>query len=896
MKNLSTLALLLPLLFLQIACEPEEEVPTGSGLFTQGCPIPNQATARQLKSIEERPEGPDALASTGDLLLMNEQAAFVIQGTGETRAYFHYPGVLIDAVAVEGCEQAAAERFGEQIFLVGRLDAAKFTRSSLHLFDGQKAEIINDGSNGEPAVVRVSGKDAPFWLAELELAKAARVEGEMRPLSKSLGIKVQVDYILAPGSSVLEMELSLQNTNSEETPIMGGALLIMGNDTPSFSAADSTLAVGGFGIRMGVPWLVADSGEGAYALSMDTSNMGTTYVSGVDALIDVRQATDAPLVLAPAGSKGDTATVRFFTAVGPSDGNSATRHLEPYQPGPREYTLEELSGTVLEAASGEPVPGAQVFLELRSGSEWQRLDSFGADKNGKFSGAAPLFFDSALSYRLRASAPGRHDLELPFKPGDDAKVKLAMGPEGRLGYRVNDGNGKAMPAKVSIYQEGKLVDRLYLADGHGNAPLAPGDYEISVTRGFEYQSAHQPIHVPAGASASLEVSLPRLVDTSGFLSLDGHVHAGPSPDSRIHIPQRLITAAAEGLEVVVGTDHEIITDWSYGIDEAGLRGELSTVVGQELTATVPEHINLYGVPVDETHPRGGPIRWYGKSVAELFDEAREQGARIISLNHPRLGCSYLCLIEWDRILGRPLLSDPRAIGLPKDAKLWSWNFDVIEYLNGYRSVFVEPGKEHATGLFDDWMSFHNHGHRITAVGVTDVHGLEVPGSPRSYFAAANDKPDEFSLDEFESSIKTGKVLVSAGAFARVSIGEAGMGDLAQAEGDGEEMGVDLKVRIEALPEIDVSHFKVYVNCDEVLRINASQPDEVVKFNDTIRVPIEQDSHVVLLAFGQNRLPRGLASFDPAQIPRVTTNPIFVDADGDGKFSPPGGKSCTYSLN
>lgn len=46
---------------------------------------------------------------------------------------------------------------------------------------------------------------------------------------------------------------------------------------------------------------------------------------------------------------------------------------------------------------------------------------------------------------------------------------------------------------------------------------------------------------------------------------------------------------------------------------------------------------------------------------------------------------------------------------------------------------------------------------------------------------------------------------------------------------------------------------------------------------------------------KNPLPR---SFDPAdarRIPRVITNPIYVDVDGDGQWPAPGGKTCSYSV-
>ena len=43
------------------------------------------------------------------------------------------------------------------------------------------------------------------------------------------------------------------------------------------------------------------------------------------------------------------------------------------------------------------------------------------------------------------------------------------------------------------------------------------------------------------------------------------------------------------------------------------------------------------------------------------------------------------------------------------------------------------------------------------------------------------------------------------------------------------------------------------------------------------------------------MPRGLRTYDATRVPRVTTNPIYVDVDGNGAFDAPGGKTCTYDL-
>jgi glucose-6-phosphate 1-dehydrogenase len=44
---------------------------------------------------------------------------------------------------------------------------------------------------------------------------------------------------------------------------------------------------------------------------------------------------------------------------------------------------------------------------------------------------------------------------------------------------------------------------------------------------------------------------------------------------------------------------------------------------------------------------------------------------------------------------------------------------------GYQSSLVEGAEDctrYMMGLFDDWQSFFNHGHRVTALGVSDIHG------------------------------------------------------------------------------------------------------------------------------------------------------------------------------
>jgi hypothetical protein len=138
-------------------------------------------------------------------------------------------------------------------------------------------------------------------------------------------------------------------------------------------------------------------------------------------------------------------------------------------------------------------------------------------------------------------------------------------------------------------------------------------------------------------------------------------------------------------------------------------------------------------------------------------------------------------------------------------------------------------------------------------------------------------------------------VVSAGAFARVWLGDAGLGELVTVdEGTAE---VDLDVHIEAIPEVDVTFVSVFVNCDEVLTVAVTDPEGVVKLSDTLTVelPEDSDAHITLAAFGENTYPDGLPQFSAAGVPRVLTNPIYVDTDGNGVFDAPGGRECAVYL-
>lgn len=853
---------------------------TGEGLFAEGCPSVGKSTGRAI-TVDAKFEGPDAVGSKGDWLLMNENVAFVISGPGREITYYHYGGIPVDAVTLEGCTQKSQEKLEEVGIVLATLDIGKFEQSILRAFRGDTAEVINDGSDGQPAHVRVTGYDDYYWLVEYTLIVEARGDGG-KPLSQPFGVKTIIDYTLKPGSSVLEIGVTVENETDERIGVFSAALITFGDTLRTHRYTSDEVNFGGFRIDNGVPWLSSADGEAAYAFSIDDADIAHLNIAGIDVFLDLSQSVAKALVTE---KRGDRASMKYFLAAGPTDSVSASTHLQSVNPEPiqdRPYVNSAFEGRVVDRA-GQPVPGATVDIETDGeGAEWQVLDHMRADADGRFFGTVPDFAIGPFPgwrFRLIARTEGRDPSEPVAVPVPTTGPLLVSVPsEAILEYVIQDDDGEPSPARIDLVRGDGLKRTLFLY-GEGKQPLPPGDYEFSATRGFEYEPVQGTLRIASTGSDRMTVILEHSVDTTGFMSVDTHVHSAPSPDSQVDQPVRIKNAAAHGLEIIVATEHEIVASLAPWVESSGLSHVVNTVTGQEVTATIPEHMTLFPIVPDGT-PRGGIVPWYRLDIDQLFKAMRNRADGIVIMNHP----SYLDEIDWDRVAGAPRLTEPQLLGLRPDAALWSWNFDAVEVMNGFGSPLINGNRR-----FDNWQSFINHGHRVAAVGCSDTHGLNDIGLPRTYFPSSSDAPAELVVDELVTSFREGRTIVGAGAFARVRAGDKSLGDTVT-DTDGT---LDLDVHIEAIRGIDVTHFVVLANCQQVARVDATAPDAVVKFDGPVAVPITRDANIVVMAFGTQRLPTGLPQFNPRSTPRFITNPIYVDFDGNGRFDAPGGMDCNY---
>jgi hypothetical protein len=148
-----------------------------------------------------------------------------------------------------------------------------------------------------------------------------------------------------------------------------------------------------------------------------------------------------------------------------------------------------------------------------------------------------------------------------------------------------------------------------------------------------------------------------------------------------------------------------------------------------------------------------------------------------------------------------------------------------------------------------------------------------------------EKPDAPSASELVRAIKRDRdVIVTNGPFVKVSIDGKGMGQLATTQ----KGKARLDVAVQAAPWIDVRHLEVFVNGSrrgKPIDIPASQ--KPLRFQGSVELKIDRDAYVVVVVRGDAPLGPVLPPDEgqTAPTPLVIANPIFVDRDGDGRYTP-----------
>ena len=124
----------------------------------------------------------------GDFVIANHKIALVIEDVGDSDLYDPWGGRPVGLARIENGKMVAPNNFGELFLLTGRSTVVT-----------DSVTVLNDGSDGKPAVIRARGKLHPLPFFE---ALIGVVYNE--PWTD---IDAAIDYELAPGSEHVDVRI-----------------------------------------------------------------------------------------------------------------------------------------------------------------------------------------------------------------------------------------------------------------------------------------------------------------------------------------------------------------------------------------------------------------------------------------------------------------------------------------------------------------------------------------------------------------------------------------------------------------------------------------------------------------------------------------------------------------
>lgn len=863
-----------------------------------------RARAQRISASSELIGGPKALGQIGDYLLENDQIRLVIDDADAGRANSPFGGKLIDADLQRvgaggggggGGNDQLAELLPAFVFEIISPTSVTVTKDGS---DGGAAEIRVRGKGGDLLQMVALLNTALFFSPSLRLEQVYRLQPgkryvEMETTITNAGATAHPFPYLDP-TELRDLGLEVPGIEDLELSTPMGQLLLLGGEQELFAPGAP-----GFGVRFAIeesyaqakgfpafPGLVVDyvatRGKGVsygFTIPEAPSNYAAAYadlyapqrVTSTSLLLPFTYAGVAaaytaqpPPVLAP----GASFTARSYFILGRGDAASIYDVVQEL----RGVDSGSFAGRIVDERSQAAVAGAQLLVLDERGQPVTQAES---DARGAFRFKLP---PGAYRYRVvTGDRPTTEAVAFSIAAAHVTSALIQLPSPARLVLSVLDERGRHAPAKVTLVGRygmehvGKdtrtflysvplgerrrptgfdgtdrfIENAWWTKDGRLDVAVAPGTYEVVVSRGPEYELTRRSVELRAGALVAEQLRLVRAFASPGWVSGDFHLHSSPSTDSDVPLDVRVTTCAAEGLEVATSTDHNFISDYRPVIAREGLAPWLLGIAGMELTPFEMGHFNGYPLRVDPGSTRGGEFEWVGKPPQVLFDQLRGElaaypGETIVQVNHPRQSVlGYFSQFSVDAENGQPyapsgLTGVFAPYGPEFAAQNFSYDFDAIEVITGkhqehlhtFRAPSLLPpgpypdpqpvageilrgsdGRPQFPGTIESWFAMLDRGHTASAMGTSDTHGLlfEEPGYARTFLFVGDGKDELGRFDERDvvRAIAAHRTVASNGPFVEMVVAgseRAGaIGETVRAAGDAE---VTVTVRAPSWAPVD----------------------------------------------------------------------------------------------
>ena len=485
----------------------------------------------------------------------------------------------------------------------------------------------------------------------------------------------------------------------------------------------------------------------------------------------------------------------------------------------------------------------------------------------------------------------RSDADILFRAEAGSEVTLDLrdvdGSETTASLLIHDAQGRVYPSPGRrLAPDFFFHPQIYRRAGE-SVILPPGDYRFEVTRGPEYRTIHQDVHIDDAPSQSLTFKLERWADLAamGWYSGDHHVHAAGC--AHYESPTEGV-GPEDMMRHILGEDLDVGCVLSWGPCWYAQKQYFDGEVHELSTA---DHLMRYDVEVS-----GFPSSHAGHLCLLRLAEDDYPGSESIE-DWPSWD---LPVLRWGKSQGAVVGFSHSGWGLQTDSKDLP-NFEIPPYdgigANEYIVDVVHGDVDFISAVdtpapfeLNIWYHTLNCGFRCRISGETDfpcIYGERV-GLGRSYVKV--DGPIDY--DRWVDGIRGGRSYVSDGrahlvdyAVDDVRVGEAGSERTLDAPGT-----VHVTARVAALLEAEPSDRTRSIQ-DRPLDQQPYWDVERARVGDSRTVPVE----VVVNGLAVDRreveadgtfrdvafdVPIERSSWVALRIyPSAHTNPIFVLVDG-----------------
>ena len=771
-----------------------------------------------------------ARGRVGDFRLENEQAVFLIRGGEEPGYWGPFGGSLLDADVRRAPGDEGRELLGELIPIIG----------SIRSFRPTGFEIVADGSDGQEAVLRVTGVDAGIPLIDAALATAP------------LGLDVTLEYRLRAGTPLLELVTTVSNPDDDKKTVLIGDAAILGDRVQRFYAgmglyedAPSVKPSLGFVIGLG-----EGVGYGLFPPPGETLNG-----------MFEREELELFQLAKPALAAGEQVTLRRYFGV---SGGTAAPLLAAWRALAGEGAPVVVSGQI----TGLP---AEVLTRdvavLALDADGVPLAHARPDAARAFELALPEAAEVTIQVRVAdLGVSERFAVEVPAAGLDDLEVHAPPSAVLEAGCEEEGAPSVSLPCRLSLQTgpdaavQAHVLLELYAGPGRHRFAVPPGTYTVTASRGFEYELDRQDVDLTAGEEATVAAALVRSVDTSGYVATTVHVHSELSIDSDLPMDLRLYALAAAGMEHVYPTEHDVLVDYTPYIDELGLDGWLTSDVGCEFSPLYG-HFNCLGC---DLVPGEFPVPWvaytedghvdHALKAPEVWEGLRDVlSAPIIQINHPYSTQGFFVSIDFD--LERPI---DEQVG-----EDFNTGFDTIELFNSHDDLddlYLET--------LPAWYSMLNQGVRPTGVGAEDTHNDRGTGTPRTLVAVTDDTAGAIDDAAVIEGLQGGRAVVSQGPFPELWVNDVPIGGQVQPQ----EGQVQVRARVQAPTWIELSSARLLRDGEVVATFDLEGGTDPVRLDETLSLEESGPAWYALLVEGDAHRLGPLYNGDS---PFAITNPVFV---------------------